>query len=146
MILRNRLEGIAKVINVDCLHGNCGNFAVALGNILGIHVYGVVYENGGFGNEGEPAHVALKIGGYKYIDADGLLTKRELRDWGFNEAFPEDSNSIEVVDVGGYADLGDPKYSFREIYDEKITHSIEAALRTHPRELQTFLRKAGLMR
>lgn len=104
------------------LRGDCGNFAVALGNVLGSTEYVCSYENYGFSMEGEPAHCGVRWKG-RIWDAAGTITKADLKRWAFNEAYPEDSSQRVV------ASLTDTR-GFREIYDAKRSATIERAIRS----------------
>lgn len=103
------LNHVFEELGFDPLRGDCGNFAVALQDILGEGKYVAAYETEGFAEDGKPAHVALKIGN-KLFDATGRITKKDLELSAFNEAFPEDNNIV--------IEENDSPLIFREIYNE----------------------------
>lgn len=109
LISIKKLEKVFVELGFDPLRGDCGNFAVALQDILGEGKYVAAYETEGFAEDGKPAHVALKIGN-KLFDATGRITKKDLELSAFNEAFPEDNNIV--------IEENDSPLIFREIYNE----------------------------
>ena len=93
-------EDIVAIINkvnkkTDVAYGNCGVFAVALNTVLGgTGTYLALVE------EYEPemySHVALKYNG-KLYDGYGETTKREMREYGFDDEHPRQKLSFLEID------------------------------------------------
>jgi len=80
------------------------------------------YENYGFYSEGEPAHCMVKYKG-KYIDIDGVHNSiQRLKDYAFNEMFPEDEKDIQI-DKTGHPN------AYKAIRNETTIKKIEKVLR-----------------
>lgn len=107
--------------------GDCGNFAEALQRVLGGNIC-CSYENEGYAGESLPAHCVLKVRD-KFIDANGEHPNgmEYLRQWGFNEAFPEDEEFITIECGSGYAD----EIYFSGIRDVERVDRLEKIIREH---------------
>jgi hypothetical protein len=134
-----RLEGKwypAQNRKIRLQRGDCGSFAVAVAETLGTdkqdYPYVASYENVGFSSECEPAHVAVKING-KLYDSKGHITKKELKERAFNEAFFEDKPNIVV----GESD----RRGIRETVDDELVAFMKKEIKKEgvsPRALKHY--------
>ena len=105
--------------------GDCGNFAVALGRVLGSNRY-VASDAQNF-NFGDASHVALLYRGH-LIDSNGVITRKQLRDMALESEredkkyFPNDPTHVVVREVS--------ENNIAEILDDGRIDYIEKLLRS----------------